>query len=71
MPLALSRSRKTELNGSKVVELEGVKYVLDVQNRRFGQLLHPTEIVAFHSDGGREIIRAMAGVDAEGKSGVR
>ena len=46
-----------------VVEFAGVEYVVDVQNRCFGQLLEPTESVAFYSDEGREMVRAMAGMD--------
>lgn len=46
-----------------VVEFEGVEYVVDVQNRRFRLLLAPTEIVAFHSDEGQEMVRAMTGTE--------
>jgi len=48
---------------SEGVEFDGVEYVVDVQNRRLGQLLDPSEIVAFYSDEGREMVRAMAGKD--------
>jgi len=45
-----------------VMEFDGVGYVVDVQNRRSGQLLAPIEIVVFHSDEGREMVRAMVGM---------
>jgi len=37
-----------------VVEFDGVEYVVDIKNKGFAQLQDPTEIVAFHSDEGRD-----------------
>ena len=44
-----------------VVEFDGVRYVVDVENRRFGQFDDPECGVDFHSDKGREMARAMVG----------
>ena len=59
------------------VEFKGIEYVVDVQNRRFGQLPNPEEVVAFRSDEGREMVRAMRGTGRcekprpEGLGGLR
>ncbi len=52
---------KDETEWLPVVEFEGTEYVMDVQNRCFSQLTDPTENVAFHSDEGKEMVRAMPG----------
>jgi len=44
-----------------VVEFAGVQYVVDVENRRFGEFDDPDCGVEFHSDQGREMARAMIG----------
>ncbi len=45
-----------------VVEFDGIEYVVDVQSRCFSRLVDPTENVAFHSDEGKEMVRAMTGM---------
>ena len=44
-----------------VVEFDGVQYVIDIENRRFGQFNDPDSGVEFHSDQGREMARVMIG----------
>ena len=44
-----------------VMEFEGVEYVVDVENRRFGRFNDPSRGVEFHSDRGREMVKAMIG----------
>lgn len=66
-PCASRRSAKVvkmeETEWLPVVEFNGVEYAVDVHNKCLGRLLDPTEIVAFHSDEGREMVKTRAGME--------
>jgi len=59
----VAKMAKDEAEWLPVGEFHGVEYVVDIQNRRFGQLQDRTEIVTLHSDEGREMVRAMVGME--------
>jgi len=46
-----------------VVELDGVEYVVDIANRAFRQRCDRDISVGFYSEQGREMVRAMAGME--------
>jgi hypothetical protein len=57
----MKAEQETRADWLPVVEFNGVEYVVDVENRRFGQFDDPDSGVEFHSDRGREMARAMIG----------
>lgn len=46
-----------------VVEFEGIEHAVDIHNTCLGRLHNPAGVVAFHSDEGREMVRAMMGTE--------
>ena len=52
---------KDETDWLPVVKLNGIKYVVDIENRAFRQWRDPDSRVSLYSDAGKEIVKAMTG----------